>query len=91
MRNVARDPASRSEAFVRASVRDRNVVEPTCRYSWANMTASTLWSLPVRKRVQNERIEEGEAISHCSAYISSLEKVSRNRVIGIVTWGESIG
>jgi hypothetical protein len=67
MRNVASDPASRSDVFVMESVCDRKGVEPMCRYSCAKIIASTLWSFPVRKRVQNERIEEGDARSHSSA------------------------
>lgn len=62
-----------------------------CLCSWANIIASSRWSLPVRNLVQNARMDDGDARSHCSAYISSLEVVERRRSIRIATFGDSIG
>lgn len=92
IRKVAKDPSSRFSA-ASTGVWDGGKIPavPMCWYSWANITASILCSEPVRNRVQNDRMEEGEARSHCSAYICSFENVARNSEIRIVTFGESMG
>ena len=69
----------------------KNLGLPICTCSCANTIASSRWSWPVKKRVQNDRIEDGEDKSHCSAKIFSLEVVDRKSDIKMATLGESIG
>lgn len=92
IKNVANEPASLSFSSNAPSLFvTKNPGIPICSCSCANTIASSRWSWLVKKRVQNERTEDGEDKSHCSAKIFSLEVVDRKSDIKMVTFGESMG
>ena len=91
IKNVANEPASLSFSSNASFLVIKNLGIPICSCSCANTIASSRWSWLVKKRVQNDRTEDGEDRSHCSAKIFSLEVVDRKSDIKMVTFGESIG
>ena len=98
IKNVANEPTSLSFSSNDAlSLVMKISGIPICSCSCANTIASSRWSwwwllslVVVKKRVQNDRIEEGEDKSHCSAKIFSLEVVDRKSDIKMVILEESM-
>ena len=91
IKNVANEPASLSFSSNTSSLLVlKNPGTPICSCSCANTTASSRWSWIVKKRVQNDRIEDGEDKSHCSANILSLVVADRKSDIKMETFGESM-
>lgn len=92
IKKVAKEPASLLFSSKTSSLLLLKILGiPICSCSCANKITSSLWSWLVKKRVQNDRIEDGEDKSHCSAKIFSLEVVDRKSDIKIVIFGESMG
>jgi hypothetical protein len=91
IKNVANEPVSLSFSSNAPSLVIKNPGIPICACSCANTIASSRWSWLVKKRVQNERTEDGEDKSHFSEKIFSLEVVERKSDIKMVIFGESMG
>lgn len=89
IKNVANEPAFLSFSSNASSLVIKNPGIPICSCSCANTIASSRWSWLVKKRVQNDRTEDGEDKSHCSAKTFSLE--DRKSDIKMVTFEESMG
>lgn len=90
IKNVANEPVSLSFSSNALSLVMKIPGIPICSCSCANTIASSRWSWVVKKRVQNDRTEDGEDKSHCSAKIFSFEVVDRKSDIKMVIFGESM-
>jgi hypothetical protein len=91
IKNVANEPASLSFSSKASFLVLKTPGIPICSCSCANTIASSRCSWLVKKRVQNDRTEDGEDKSHCSAKMFSLDAADRKSDIKMVTFGESMG